>query len=388
MMYIINITIALWGPILAGSVAGWVRKQKSEKLLSTVELTDGSGMRSAIMKIIKRRKSDQHTIGWAMISFFVLVQFLFPTPLMAKAVGVFLTVGVGVNRMFRDLPFLVQKADATALRKALKEAVSNREKVRAEALMSAAMEVGKPGFELLGIEYLAKWQSPWAIEMLEQFESKSLNAEVKELCKTGYQQGKSLIVKGDLTHIDNLKSLISQSLFWKRVAMSFQGLDSNLWRGSEMRSEESELVEAYRLQGELVKLHPYNYCLQERSRGELDQLNDWKYVVGRWSLDYKKMRAGVYKVVGVIGPKVSEKFRQGELRLDLWNTIENSAITAEIDELELIAGADFNFDWAISASIEALRNASPEKDLRLVVKKDSNLNLSPNTLSLLAEITK
>lgn len=388
MMYIVNITIAIWGPLLAGSLAGWLRKQKSTKLLNELELREKDKMTSAALKIIKRSKSDQHSIGWSLIFIFVLLQFLMPTPVIAKVVGVVLTLGVGSSRMIRDLPFLVLKADTAALRRELLLAISTREKVRAEALMNTAVEAEKPAMQMLGVEFLAKWQSPWAIEMLAQVEQQSLNTEVKDLCETAYQKGKALIAKEDLTHIDNLKRLIDQTQFWKRVAMSFQGGDESLWIGSEMRDKEPQLVEAYRLQGELVKFHPYNYCLQENSRGELEQSNDWKYIVGHLSMDYRRMVTGVYNVIGVIGPEISEKPNQGDLRLNLWDQTKNSAMAAEIDELELMAGADFNYDWAVSATIEALRNTSPESDLRLVVKKDSNLNLSPNTLNLLNEITK
>lgn len=387
-MYLINIILAIWGPHLAGSFAGYLRKIKTAKLLRAVGLGDREEMAESYLKILKRKKADQHTVGWSMIALFTLVQLILPAPVFGKAVGIFLTLGIGMNRMFRDLSFLILKADEAALRGEVKLVSLAGEKVRAEALMASAVRFGEPVIQLFGVEWLVKWKSPWAVDFLQEVGENTLNFEIRSLCESGYQGGMDLFRKEDVTHIVSLRELVDQSRFWRRVAMSFQGEDPLLWEGAELDEIEERIVDAFRLQGELTRCHPFNYCKEGLSRGELSQIHGWKYVVGRLSQDYRKMVPDVLKVIGRIGSLENNTDGKGELVIGLWDPKEQAATAAELDELEIEAGRELNYDWAISAVIEALRNRMPDGELKLEVKIDPQIPLSPNTRNLLNEITK
>ncbi len=390
-MYIINIILAIWAPHLAGSLAGYVRRKRISQLLREVSLGSREEIAEKILGLLKRKRKDEHLVGWSMIVLFLFVQLILPVPIFGKAIGVFLTLGIGMHRMFRDLPVLVLKAHESALRKELKLVTLAGEKVRAEGIMLAAARSQKPILQLLGVEWLVKWKSPWAVQHLEEVGQSTLNLEIRNLCESGYRGGIDLLRNEDLTHILNLRELVSQSRFWQRVAMAFQAEDALLWEGSEMDELEEKLVNAFRLQGELARFHPFNYCKTGMSRGELSQIHGWKYVLGRRSQDYREMIPEIYKVTGLIGPLEGEQTKltgTGELIVQLWNAAENEASAAELDVLEVAAGADINYDWAVSAVIEALRNQSPDRELRIEVQVDTKVSLAPNTWNLLKEITK
>ena len=57
---------------------------------------------------------------------------------------------------------------------------------------------------------------------------------------------------------------------------------------------------------------------------------------------------------------------------------------AEIERLEVVAGTPINYDWAVGAVMEALRNHFPDTTTDLPYVVDPSLQLSANSLNLLS----
>ena len=387
-MYIINIILAIWGPHLAGSLTAAVRKKKTLRMLKAIGLGEREEMAGEVRTILGRKHRDEAIVGWSLVGIFIISQFLLPGPIWGKWLGILITTGVGLNRMIRDLPYLVLNADEGALREEVKLGTVQGEKVRSESLIMGAAGSEEPTTLLFSVEWLVKWRSPWAVQFLREIGEQSLNYEIRNLCHSGYEGGRDLLEKEDPTHILSLRELVDQSLYWRRVAMSFQQKDEHLWRGTELEGLEKDLVEAFQAQGELVAAHPFNYCLDGDSRCEISQIQGWKYVLGRLSQDYRNTVVGAFKVVGRIGPKTPEKLHNGELRLNLWDPVQQTARAVELDELEVIKGEEINYDWAVSATIEVLQNRSTHGELRIEVNRDGEISLTPNTLNLLRQVSK
>ena len=116
---------------------------------------------------------DEAIVGWSLVGIFIVLQFIIPGPIWGKWLGLLITSGVGLNRMVRDLPFLVLNADEGALREEVKLGTFQGEKVRSEALIMGAAGSEEPTTLLFSVEWLVKWRSPWAVQFLREIGEQS-----------------------------------------------------------------------------------------------------------------------------------------------------------------------------------------------------------------------
>ncbi len=77
---------------------------------------------------------------------------------------------------------------------------------------------------------------------------------------------------------------------------------------------------------------------------------------------------------------------RGVFYLDMWNQEKTSATPGEVEKIEILNNANFNYDWAVSAVAEAMQNRFPDDNLNVPVEIDPEINLSNNTRSILSNI--
>lgn len=386
-MIIVHIVLAVWGPYLATKVASWQRRAITQKKIKDLVPSQGETISSKVKAILLRSSAPQ--LWWTLGAMLGLVglQFLLPGYPFAKVLGAIITIGVGVARGLADFKKLIRLGDQAGLREALQKSVHEDENEKVEGLLKGAWNSDVGEYQLLAVEWAAKWKSPWAVKLLKEISEISRDYEVRNLTESAFKGGKALTEGNEVDHINNLVDLVEQSRFWLRFALSFQNKGTDILSQEEIEGMNPKLVSAFQLQGELVASHPHNFCKQGLTRGRMLNRNGWHYVLGNASHDYRQIEVGITKVVGQIGPEMEQETETGTLRLPLWDAINNKATPMELDAINIVGGAEFNYDWAVSASIEALRNRFPEKELKLDVTFDPSLSLSANTRALLQEIS-
>lgn len=96
----------------------------------------------------------------------------------------------------------------------------------------------------------------------------------------------------------------------------------------------------------------------------------------------------IHQVTGIIGPSYGRGSQQGNgYRIDLWNEKTKQIRYADIEVLEIQGGGNFDYDWAVNATLEVLRNGSAPSELKFRLIETENPNLSANTRRLLKEVT-
>lgn len=133
----------------------------------------------------------------------------------------------------------------------------------------------------------------------------------------------------------------------------------------------------------LRAVHPHLYCHQCRTGAELLQYADWRWVQCRNCKQPTELVPHVEKVVGIVGHGIVWFLRDGILRIDLWDEANKRAIQSEVDAIEVVGGADIDYDWALSAVLEHQRNSRADQAVHLPVRLVDSPPMSPNTIAVL-----
>ena len=128
-------------------------------------------------------------------------------------------------------------------------------------------------------------------------------------------------------------------------------------------------------------------CLIHRTRGVLKKEESWQYPVCRRCGEVNTLVHGVRSLRGVIGPVKPGFVKEGHYEVPLWDEVKKKPLYGDISVLEVRAGADIEYDWAVSAVLETLRNDDRFQDQVIPVEISGDPVLHPNTLRLLTEIT-
>jgi len=125
------------------------------------------------------------------------------------------------------------------------------------------------------------------------------------------------------------------------------------------------------------------FCTRCHIRPESRPLRDTQYLICPECGQIDALIPDVRKVVGVIGPTVEGFEAPFHYHVALWDAEARKTRLAQVDEIVVRDGADFNYDWAVAAVIEALRNRFPSASQQLSYEVSPSLELSPNSRNLL-----
>jgi len=126
------------------------------------------------------------------------------------------------------------------------------------------------------------------------------------------------------------------------------------------------------------------FCQRCRVRSEVVDLSYTQVAICPQCHEWDAMVGDVETVVGVIGMEKEMEILENEVRISLWNAPDQTVTVAEIERLEVVAGTQINYDWAVGAVMEALRNHFPDTTTDLPYVVDPSLQLSANSLNLLS----
>ncbi len=135
----------------------------------------------------------------------------------------------------------------------------------------------------------------------------------------------------------------------------------------------------------LRRSFPQVYCQQCHAYAELKAHEDWRWVSCAVCEDAVSLRAGIATVVGQIGGESAWMQEGNALKISLWDRDTRRVIPGEIDSLEIVGGQDMDYDWALSAVVEMLRNRRKEGQKRIPIILTDAPALSNNSRHLIAD---
>jgi hypothetical protein len=148
--------------------------------------------------------------------------------------------------------------------------------------------------------------------------------------------------------------------------------------------DEKELRRLLNAQLPLRRGAPHLYCMECYAAGAYLRAGEWDWAECRICGKSGTLETGVERVVGQIGGDYEWLLEDGTLYVNLWDQDHKKARAADIDVLEIVEGADIDYDWAISAVLEQLaqRENAPGKQW-FIRAADELPALQKNTLQLL-----
>ena len=88
----------------------------------------------------------------------------------------------------------------------------------------------------------------------------------------------------------------------------------------------------------------------------------------------------IREIVGRIGPVVDTNLPMGDVfPVELWDQDKRTAIYSDVDRVEVIGGAEIDYDWAVSAVLERLKNSDQPERAKVPFNLVNDPPISVNT---------
>jgi hypothetical protein len=205
-----------------------------------------------------------------------------------------------------------------------------------------------------------------------------------EACKAYATLLKVLKVRKVLS-LRDLDNLIPEHTKEQNRLRLFENLDSDHSR-SKIGTLTNAIQNIVYSQLVLRRAFPHVYCEKCHVFGELRGYLDWRWVRCPVCLDAVDLHGGITTVIGTIGAGSNWVVRDGILRLGLWSEARKAGMYAKVSALEIVHGMSIDYDWAVCAVVEMLRNKHPEFEKGIPVHLVGSPPLGKNTLLLLREM--
>ena len=188
----------------------------------------------------------------------------------------------------------------------------------------------------------------------------------------------------DFTDLDGLSK---EFTFWRRLMLFFPR-PGGLSMLNEMQPDpyglKDALLEQLMKQKLLLQSFPHVYCPECRTRGKVITLKHFR-MVGCRCEEGKELLPKIKTVVGTIGD-TPEKGVKGIRYYDsIWDEETRKPIPGEVDAILVAEDFAGDIDWAVSATVEALRNQNFLRSRQITVILPPGKALKRNTEMILKE---
>lgn len=390
-MWFLNLLIAVFTPVLSGLLVEAYRKNRVYQ--GMLRLPDGDREEVALRvgEIVEEGiGKDLGLVSALGVSTILLNLALASHPIGYMIAGV-IGPGLFAGLFFRDIRRRIRRGSREGALKALQNFLLRRPAVTAEGVMQGLTTVPDEKLQVSVTNRALNWASPWSLKLLRASQKKSPYAEVRQVSKNLADSIRKLLDAVNPRKIKDVKQLVHRGGYWQRLGLSNQGQSERklLLAGATTPSKEEDPVyHAITFQDQLLQEYPHVYCLNCGTRTQVVDDNLWRHVICVTCLEANDLLPGVKMVVGHIGQQVDPLLSpEGVLPVNLWNPVTESAKPVDMDRLVISPGGDFNYDWAVSAALEAIRNRFPDKEFKVHVEVQAGVSLSTNTLNLLRSIS-
>ncbi|MFN8394096.1 MAG: HEAT repeat domain-containing protein [Bacteroidia bacterium] len=282
--------------------------------------------------------------------------------------------------MIRDLKWFRTQLEAGAARSLAQQMDSKHSE---PILLNAASDpealtrlAAIPGLETLGTDA--------ALQALEAL-SHDRNEKVASQAHLALSQAKLILQGHQLEETPGIMDLVERHLL---LLDQLQRDDTNPDEVEPIVLEvESMLDRAARQCLPARRAYPDLLCQACLTRARQMSYKTWVFVHCRHCIRHDLLQAGVKRVVGEIGGVMDWDLKEGLLKIGLWDEERRTARAADIEALHVIGGSNLNYDWAVSAVVEAMQQFQSEMPEALPIELIDNPSISANSVALLRTLS-
>lgn len=196
------------------------------------------------------------------------------------------------------------------------------------------------------------------------------------------ESARLLGVKKNIEHLPILKEEIKRihGLFFiktSREAIYDQRLKGQI---------EESIQELEKFHGRNVELQPELWCTRCNARTHLEKYDGYAYVVCNSCGKFDSLKPGVGKAIGVIGTYKKE-YKQGDVvEFGIWSENTKEIHPAEVEEIIIRGGLDWNYDWAVAALAKSAQEHPLLRGRKIRITLENGVNLQENSMALLHQI--
>ncbi|MFN8394098.1 MAG: hypothetical protein U0176_05425 [Bacteroidia bacterium] len=157
----------------------------------------------------------------------------------------------------------------------------------------------------------------------------------------------------------------------------------NIAKFPALRSVAKEIDDITYSQFPLVRSFPDLVCRNCHEFALMQRFEEWRWVYCPSCGEATALVPGIHKIVGTIGAKEDWVERENTLYVSMWDTARNVPITTDPSSLQVLAGADIDYDWALTAVTELIANRRPTGGKDFPIQLPASITLSANTLAVI-----
>lgn len=244
-----------------------------------------------------------------------------------------------------------------------------------------------PRMQMLSIEAMGKWGSDKMIKLLEAARY-SNDPDVAKFASQTHQAVLRRLGEARPLSVKPLDNFFREYEHWNDEAEENAALPEERARYLAKRDGfKRNIEEVIQSQMHLRNASPDLYCMECHTFSEEVIYRHWRYVRCKSCKEATHLQRGIKRAIGRIGvvPEHNPN-EQGVYYLEMWNPDKTSATPGEVEKIEILNGAGFNYDWAISAVAESMQNRFPDQKVKVPIELDPEIDLSTNTRSILSNI--
>lgn len=300
----------------------------------------------------------------------------------APAIGFLGLLGI-LGAFFRKS--FVQKFRKGSARHVISHLLTKGKSKDIERVLESAFRQSEPKLQTLALEYMREWGSPPTLQLLQSAGPGYSPQVQEEIASTltylkGLGNAEVLLVAPldtyfqEFAHItEEIASHMSQIKDWNVYKKKID----------QIRSDIDHIILS---QTVLRTSFPDVFCRECRSRAEEIVHEEWRYVRCRSCKEAPDLVPGIGMVIGEIGGEGDWVLDEKKLTVAMWDQSE-TARPAELDLLRIKSNSGINYDWAVSAVVESMKNRFSDEEMRVKVEVEPGVTMSRNTEMLLDEIT-
>lgn len=245
-----------------------------------------------------------------------------------------------------------------------------------------------PRIQLISIEAMGKWGSDKMIKLLEAARF-SNDPAIAQFATQTHQAVTRRLGEARPLSVKPLENFFREYEHWNDEAEENAALPEERAKFLAKRNGfKRNIEEIIQSQMHLRNASPDLYCMECHTFSEEVVYRHWRFVRCKSCKDASYLQRGIKQAIGRIGEIPAENPNQdGVYYLDMWDQEKTSATPGEVEKIEILNNANFNYDWAVSAVVEAMENRFPDDKLNVPIEIDPEIDLSNNTRSILSNIT-
>lgn len=136
-----------------------------------------------------------------------------------------------------------------------------------------------------------------------------------------------------------------------------------------------------------LQMFPELVCTTCHTRAHRHKEYRWAFVLCRRCHKFASLKP-IKTVIGTLGPTPPVQRNTNEWVTPVWDPVQKTGLSADLDILEIRGGGDFNYDWAVQAVVETAQNDIDRPKHKWEVRLYQNPVLEPNSHRLLKQMSK